>query len=281
MAGYTKLFSSIVTSTVWGLDSDARVVWVTMLAMADQRGVVEGSVPGLARVAVVSIEAVERALAAFLAPDAHSRTPDHEGRRIEAVPGGWRLLNHGAYRERYSADERRRKDAQRKRESRRRTDGSGHARTHADMAGLVTQVAQAEAEANTNTEAAPDPERAGARVVVVPQSDEETRETVCPLDLVHRAEQAGVLQELAERLGQPVAVIRHEADQFVSYWTIGAGMGRRRSAWMRRLRQRVVNQHGANQLAPPGALSVAGRAIGDAPRPLPPDVLALIGGSRT
>lgn len=115
MNGYTKLFGSIVTSTVWRLDSDSRIVWVTMLAIADQDGVVSASVPGLAHVAGVSREACERALAAFLAPDPDSRTSDYEGRRIEAVDGGWMLLNHGKYRDMLSLEDRREKAAKRQR----------------------------------------------------------------------------------------------------------------------------------------------------------------------
>jgi len=69
-----------------------------MLAMADQHGRVWGSIPGLANRARVSIEKCEEALAALHSPDKYSRTKEHEGRRIEEIDGGWRLLNHGKYR---------------------------------------------------------------------------------------------------------------------------------------------------------------------------------------
>ena len=46
MAGFTKLFNTIVSSTIWREDSDTRVVWVTMLAMADRDGHVEASNSG-------------------------------------------------------------------------------------------------------------------------------------------------------------------------------------------------------------------------------------------
>jgi hypothetical protein len=39
------------------------------------------------------------AIRGFLSPDKYSRTPDDEGRRIEVIDGGWRLLNYGKYRE--------------------------------------------------------------------------------------------------------------------------------------------------------------------------------------
>lgn len=69
-----------------------------MLAMADRNGRVWASIPGLANRARVSLQEVESALAKFLSPDKYSRTNDHEGRRIEVIDGGWRLLNHEKYR---------------------------------------------------------------------------------------------------------------------------------------------------------------------------------------
>lgn len=103
---YTKLFGSIVASTVWQEPAGTRLTWITMLAMADKNGVVEASIPGLANIANVTVEECERAINAFLAPDRWSRTPDHEGRRIEAIYGGWRLLNHGLYRAKADSEER-------------------------------------------------------------------------------------------------------------------------------------------------------------------------------
>ncbi len=107
MAGYTKLFSSILASTIWRAPDKTRIVWITLLAMADQHGIAEGSVPGLADFARVSVDECRGALAELMAPDPDSRTPDWDGRRIEPVDGGWLLLNHGKYRAKMNADERR------------------------------------------------------------------------------------------------------------------------------------------------------------------------------
>lgn len=95
---FTKLFSSITESTIWCEPDRTRLVWICMLAMADKNGRVWASVPGLANRARVPLVDAEIALAAFLAPDPYSRTPDNEGRRIEPIDGGWRLLNHEKYR---------------------------------------------------------------------------------------------------------------------------------------------------------------------------------------
>jgi hypothetical protein len=107
MSGFTKLFCSILDSTIWSEDNHTRLVWITMLAMADRRGHVDASVPGLAIRARVPIDQCEQALAILSAPDKYSRSSAFEGRRIEAIEGGWKLLNYLAYRRKLSADERR------------------------------------------------------------------------------------------------------------------------------------------------------------------------------
>lgn len=113
---YTKLFSSIVTSTIWVETDRTRIVWITMLALADKNGEVQASIPGLARIAGVPIADCEEAIGKFLAPDPYSRTPDDEGRRIEKIDGGWALINHAKYREMASREES--KDAHAKRQKR-------------------------------------------------------------------------------------------------------------------------------------------------------------------
>ncbi len=107
MSGFTKLFSSIVMSSIWAEDNATRIIWVTMLALANRDGVVEGSVSGLANAARVSREECETALAKFESPDPESKSPAYEGRRIRRVDGGWELLNYAVYRHKLSADERR------------------------------------------------------------------------------------------------------------------------------------------------------------------------------
>lgn len=104
---FTKLFSSITESTVWMQPPSVKVVWITMLAMADRHGRVHASIPGLACRAHVSLQETEHALQVFLSPDSYSRTKDFEGRRIEAIDGGWHLLNYAKYREIQDADSRR------------------------------------------------------------------------------------------------------------------------------------------------------------------------------
>jgi hypothetical protein len=98
MSGYTPLFGSIVCSSIWDEDKATRIVWITMLALAEANGIVEGSPKGLAHQARVSVKECLTALEILKSPDPYSRSKNDEGRRIEEVDGGWRIVNHRAYR---------------------------------------------------------------------------------------------------------------------------------------------------------------------------------------
>lgn len=83
---------------------------------------------------------------------------------------------------------------------------------------------------------------------------DEDRETVCPLNLVERADSVGLVAELAAKLNEPEPVIRDCLREFVEYWTIGEGIGKRRPHWMRKAREHVRRAKGAGRLKPIGAL---------------------------
>ncbi len=103
---FTKLFSSITTSTIWQEDAETKVVWITMLALADQTGYIDATLPGLANIANVSMKKCEEAIKKFLSPDKYSRSQENEGRRIETVGGSFRFLNYAAYREKRDPNKR-------------------------------------------------------------------------------------------------------------------------------------------------------------------------------
>lgn len=156
---YTKLFNSIITSTIWTEDDKTRILWITMLALADKNGEVQASIPGLARVAGMSVGDCEAAITKFLGPDPYSRTPDDDGRRIELIGGGFALLNHGKYREMASRDESIAANAERQRRHR---DKLKRNATVTESNATVTprnatvtdtlHIAEAEAEADTKAE---------------------------------------------------------------------------------------------------------------------------------
>lgn len=179
--GYVKLFASLIHSTVWLEPDHVRLVWVAMMAMSSRDGEVLASIPGLARAAVVPLDKCEEALARLAEPDPYSRNPDHEGRRIVAIRGGWLLLNHQVYRDKLSQDDRREQDrirSQRYRD-RAKTDpsgatdqeqgGDGVTRRHAPSRSVTpghagSRQADAEAKADVRTRT-PHPARARAPLV--------------------------------------------------------------------------------------------------------------------
>lgn len=150
-SGYTKLFSSIITSSIWCEDDQTRLVWITLLALADQDGVVDASVVGLAKVAGVSVEATEEALCKFSEPDRYSRSKESEGRRIEEIDGGWRLINHAKYRANRDPEDR--KDYMRDYMRQRRSVNSVNSRKQSvnSVNSGKPPLAQAEAEAEASS----------------------------------------------------------------------------------------------------------------------------------
>ncbi len=149
MSGFTKLFNSILHSTIWSEPNHVRILWITMLAMANKDGDVAASVPGLAKMAGISLEETEDALARFQQPDKYSRTPDFDGRRIQSTDGGWHLLNHGKYRALMSAEERR--EYNRRKQAERRAKLSS--------ASLTVNDSQSKSAMSTHTEAEAEAEK--------------------------------------------------------------------------------------------------------------------------
>ncbi len=155
MSGYTKLDSSLVTSTVWAESLSTKVVWITMLALSDADGLVDATVPGLARIAGVTLDECRCALTLFLAPDPDSRSQEHEGRRVERVGGVFRLLNYAKYRYKNSQDWKKEQDAAKHRNAygRQRENAGDNGRTTGDLpqspdqSPAISHQAEAEAEA--------------------------------------------------------------------------------------------------------------------------------------
>lgn len=119
---YVKLFQSLLDSTIWAESDSTRIVWLTMLVIADKNGEVMSTVPGLAHRARVSIEACQSAIDKLSSPDKYSRSKLAEGRRIVAIEGGWELVNHADYRMKASKEDEKRATAERVRRHRERVE---------------------------------------------------------------------------------------------------------------------------------------------------------------
>lgn len=108
---YSKLFSSIVSSSLWSEPDSTRILFITLLALSDRNGIVYGSKSGLARIACIDPDDEDEAFANLTNPDPESgdlmRNPENQGRRIERVPEGFRIINFEYYRGLRNEDDRR------------------------------------------------------------------------------------------------------------------------------------------------------------------------------
>lgn len=120
MAGYTKLFSDIITSSIWQEPNDAKVIWISILALKGRDQVCRATIPALAKYADITLERCEEIMQRFQEPDKYSNSQDFEGRRIERVDGGWFVLNGERYRDKMNPDEVREYNRVRKAEERKR-----------------------------------------------------------------------------------------------------------------------------------------------------------------
>ena len=125
---FVKLFDTIVTSSIWEEDDQTRVLWITMLALANKEGEVFADPRRLAKWANISQTKCQNSLDKLESPDKFSRTPDNDGRRISRIQGGWLILNHKLYREKGRNNERKAY----KREWDRLNRPSGHQRKQSD-----------------------------------------------------------------------------------------------------------------------------------------------------
>lgn len=84
--------------------------------MCDKDGIVYGSKSGIARIAMIEPDDIDDAWDTLLDKDPESsdteRAPENEGRRIEKVPGGYKLLNFAYYRGLRNDDDRREQNRQ-------------------------------------------------------------------------------------------------------------------------------------------------------------------------
>lgn len=100
---FIPLFTSTVRSSLWSLSGDCLKVFLTLALEAGPDGVVSASIDGIRRIVDMPIAEVECHIRTLEAPDPYSkdrkRAPKGDGRRIESVENGWRVVNLEWYRE--------------------------------------------------------------------------------------------------------------------------------------------------------------------------------------
>lgn len=106
---YGKIFKQLWTGSMCGAGIVQQATFIWMIANANRDGLVEVNPRLLAfQFGDVKESQIDYALRVLAEPDEESRTPDHDGRRIEFVDGfTWRILNYEYYRDLRSAEARR------------------------------------------------------------------------------------------------------------------------------------------------------------------------------
>lgn len=109
---YGKLFSQMYDGTLatkgpW----QALVTFQQLIILADKNGVVDMTAESVSRRTTIPLEIILEGILALEQPDADSRTPALDGRRIvrlsESRSWGWQIVNHAHYRAIRSQEERR------------------------------------------------------------------------------------------------------------------------------------------------------------------------------
>lgn len=104
VSGYTPLFASLTTGTLYGRWPDIGL-WPIVLSLADRYGVVDVTPQYLSGITGLPLDEITSCLERFCEPDPYSRSSTEGGRRLVLVDPenrkwGWRIVNYVSYRER-------------------------------------------------------------------------------------------------------------------------------------------------------------------------------------
>ena len=97
--GFTKLDERILQSSIMAENAEIFKVWIAFLAAADFEGIARVSAVYIASCCHLSIETVDMAIEKLSSPDKYSRSLNDEGKRLERIDGGYKLINYLKYRQ--------------------------------------------------------------------------------------------------------------------------------------------------------------------------------------
>ncbi len=115
---WVPLWSDVITSSLWRLGrpgeskemrergKNAKLLFLTMLAMANQEGMIRSTLGGLSDMARLTDEETKSALELLEGPDQESRNKANSGRRVKVTDGGWVVLNYAWHIERMAVERR-------------------------------------------------------------------------------------------------------------------------------------------------------------------------------
>lgn len=152
MAGFSKVFSTIWGGSLYG-HFEASAVFLVFLSLADRDGAVDMTPEAIAGTTGWPLDFILKGIRELEKPDAKSRTPGHEGRRILLMddhrPWGWIITNYALYRDKMRSAERTAYLAEKQREYRARNKSTG-----VNKSTIINQDKPiADAEADTEAEA--------------------------------------------------------------------------------------------------------------------------------
>jgi hypothetical protein len=82
-------------------DITIRYVWMCLITIADQNGIVDETIPALARKVNITVNEMIKAVESLQKTDISSRSPEADGRRLVPIREtfGWKIVNYAYYRD--------------------------------------------------------------------------------------------------------------------------------------------------------------------------------------
>lgn len=101
-----KLHARLTRSSLMSTPVESRYLFLALIAMADPKGRVIGTDERIAVEAALDLPVYLTAMQPLLAPDAHSSSKLHEGRRLVPIadPRGYKIVNYAAYQGKKTGD---------------------------------------------------------------------------------------------------------------------------------------------------------------------------------
>lgn len=269
---YGKVFESMYDGTLASRGPwQALVTFQQMIVLANKDGIVDMTPDAIARRTSIPLEIIELGIAELMKPDARSRTPDEDGRRILLIEDhrdwGWQIVNHAKYQAIRKAEERREYLRNAQAERRNRLKEEARLRESVDASTGVNKVNTVSAKVNMSTPVSVD--------VSVYEDKQESSSFVAgtssakasPTKRGTRLPQDWVLPKawgdwaLNDMPGWTADVVRLEAAKFADFWHAKAGKDASKLDWSATWRNWCRNAKPSTGVSQGSAKSIFAGAI--------------------